>query len=732
MKAKNSYFSRYLGYKLLKHKVLLIVSLVANILALPLMALVTSVNTEKVCDLLISSTDAMRRTEEFQNAFYNLTLPIDNAFNICVIAFAVLAVIALITPPTVMSYSYKQADSDMYLSLPISTKSRFFADTLAGAIISLFPLALNFLGGILLTGRTAQVLAEKSGAFNGIVMHQSSYLTVSHACELFNHVAVVGIIFVSCVYFISLFFAGCTSKKSTSIIYSIITPLILTGIGIFTSMLIGRTAHGITNWKDVQEISSYIAPFGILKTGWERFNDVTIYRSVIDVSELNIPSGIIITHIVACLLFLLGALICAVKRKAENTDKPFAIEFVYKIIITLFVALLVSAVVAVTAFYYTINVTLAIITMIIALIIYLTVQLIHYKSIKKLPKLLLHFGISATVFFAVFVGVAFSDGFGAAHYVPSPDEIESVEVSNMITGIRSDNNLSFIHRSDIELVTSLHKKCVEEKVQTGFDFEITYKLKNGETVVRSYEDGAKGSTVGSQVRNGLLSSPTTMQQLLPKEYKIGPDSYGSFILIDGTTETNRLSPNGITELLKAIRLDYVKGTLLEGKTIGRVSFCWEDGPMSQQYGTIFVKENSENVLEVLRDENNYMIKEESDFYRTTDNIPRADRIAVIIGDNNYWYNTKSDTDRFLYIRHRDFENEKVRELMSLVELGENGLYDYSKDYGVWVDKLDIYSVYIGIREENVERALTLINEIKADREKSGDNIDFTDFYLFGE
>ena len=37
----------------------------------------------------------------------------------------------------------------------------------------------------------------------------------------------------------------------------------------------------------------------------------------------------------------------------------------------------------------------------------------------------------AAVFFTVFVGIAFSDAFGMARYVPTLDEIESIEVDNV-------------------------------------------------------------------------------------------------------------------------------------------------------------------------------------------------------------------------------------------------------------------------------------------------------------
>ncbi len=729
MKLTDTYFSRYFFYKLFKHKVLLIVSLVANILALPLMSIVLSSSVEGIYNLITTSTEQSRKSYEFERTLSELTGASQSAFLICVIVFAVISVISLITPTVIMTYNHRRSDNDMHLSLPLTTRGRFLADALAGFVIAVLPLAINFLGGLIFIGKGAGILSANADFFAKYKMTGISLLTVNYAYDFFILASIVGITIVSGVYFSSLFFASCTGKKSSSIIFSIVAPAILMGTGIFVSYLIMNTARGIMEWQAVLDIPCYIAPFGMLKMGWDKLNDALIYLRRDGASVLHIPLSVIITHIATSVLFFFGAFICAVKRKAENTEKVFSIGFIYKVIITLFVVFMMSFIVSDNSYIHSVNVPKMIIGVAVALVIYLAVQLLHYKSVKKLPRLLLHFGVSAAVSLTAFILIAFSQGLGAALYMPSVDEIESITVPNIAVGIRTEGDIVLTEKEDIELIISLHKKCIEENMGTGLYFGMTYKLKNGETVLRAYDYSDEETSVRTEVRESLLSSQTFMEQLLPENDNYDPDAEGSFILNDGEMTAENLLPDGVMKFIDAIRLDFKAGTLTEGKTIGRVQLYWIDSPGHSASASVFVKEGSENILKVLKDEHNYSKKDTSTYYDSTDDISEEDRIAVIIGNRKYDYNYKLHTDHFLYIRNKDLENEKVKELLSLIDFGENG-YASVSSYGIWLDSQNLVEHCCGIRGKNINRASELIAEIKAERKINNDEVDFTGFTLY--
>ena len=110
MKLTDTYFSRYFFYKLFKHKVLLIVSLVANILALPLMAIITSSSVEGIYNILANLTEEAPLSFETRTALKNLAGSAENAFIICIFVFAALTIISLAAPTVIMSYNNKRSD----------------------------------------------------------------------------------------------------------------------------------------------------------------------------------------------------------------------------------------------------------------------------------------------------------------------------------------------------------------------------------------------------------------------------------------------------------------------------------------------------------------------------------------------------------------------------------------------------------------------------------------------
>jgi hypothetical protein len=328
-----------------------------------------------------------------------------------------------------------------------------------------------------------------------------------------------------------------------------------------------------------------------------------------------------------------------------------------------------------------------------------------------------------------FILIAFSQGLGAALYMPSVNEIESITVPNIAVGIRTENDIVLTEKEDIELIISLHKKCIEENMDTGINFGMIYKLKNGETVLRAYDYGDEETSIPAEVRESLLSLQTVIEQILPETDNYDPDAEGSFILKDGGMTAENLLPDGVMKFIDAIRLDFKAGTLTKGKTIGRVELYWEDSPGHFASASVFVKDGSENILKVLRDEHNYSKKDTSIYYDSTSDISEEDRIVVIIGNRNYDFNYKSHIDNFLYIRNKDLQNEKVKELLSLIDFGENS-YASVSSYGIWLDSQNLVDHYCGIRGKNINRASELIAEIKAERKLNNVEVDFTGFTLY--
>ena len=715
MKLIDRYFSRYFFYKLAKHKVLLIVSLVANILALPLMAIITSSSVEGIYNVKTNLTEGAVISYETRKVLEGFADSVENAFVICIFVFAALTIISLAAPTLIMSYNNKRSDSDMYLSLPISTKGRFLADSLAGFVIAVLPLAINFLGGFIFIQKAAVISSEHYELFNTLITSDIGHICVCNAYDTFFFAATTGIITVTAVYFTSLFFACCTGRRAESIIYSLATPLIalLTINNLVTLIL--NTTRGITSWPELENISAHMPVFGTLFAGMGRFTKARTVSSEMVPEVLAFPVSVIISAIIICLLLLFAAYICTKKRKAENTGKPFAIELIYKVIMTLLVVCFVGLLVV----SFRKNQSGLAVSILVLFAIYMALQLFHYKSIKKIPMHLLHLVLTSAIAFGGFTLIGLSEGFGYGNYIPDIDAVQSVTVDESYTGIYNRDGLIYTDKKDIEMVSQLHKKCVDDNIETGYQFRITYKLKNGTVVSRSYIDGLNVHVdLGKEIRNTLLSSPATIDQVFGGEEISNVE--GTFIFKEDLTASG-LSEEGTKELMEAIKLDGNAKNLTSGKVIGAAELFWSDKDIYIN-ATIDITENCENIISVLNNKENYVYARYNQFYGSSEKAAEPDSICMFIEnltDDDF------STDKNFYIRNKDKENDKVKALFELIEFSS---FMLSQSYYVAVNASPI-SMYIS--EENADEAERLIKEIEAEREKSGDNIDFTDCILFG-
>lgn len=713
MKLTDSYFSRYFFYKLAKHKVLLIVSLVANILALPMMAIITSSSVEGIYNILANITEKTPISYETRKVLESLAGSADTAFVICILVFAALTIISLTTPTLIMSYNNKRPDSDMYLSLPISTKGRFLADSLAGFVIAVLPLAINFLGGFIFIQKAAGVLSEHFELFNSLSVTDFTRLCVCNAYDMFFLAATTGIITVTAVYFTSLFFTCCTGRRAESVIYSIATPLIALLIINNLVTLILNTTRGITSWPELENIPAHMPVFGTLFAGMGRFTKARTVMSEVVPEVLAFPVSVIISAIIICLLLLFAAYICTKKRKAENTGKPFAIELIYKVIMTLLVVCFVGLLVV----SFRKNQSGLAVSILILFAIYMALQLFHYKSIKKIPMHLLHLVLTSAIAFGGFTLIGLSEGFGYGNYIPDAGAVQSVTVDESYSGIYKRDGLIYTDKEDIEMVSQLHKKCVADNVETGYQFRITYKLKNGTVVSRSYINGLNVHVdLGKEIRNTLLSSPATIGQVFGG--KDISNVEGSFILKEGLTASG-LSEEGTKELMEAIKLDGNAKNLTSGKVIGAAELFWTDKDIYIN-ATIDITENCENIISVLNNKENYNYSRYNHFYASSETAAEPDSICMFIEnliDDDFSMGSN------LYIRNKDKENDKVKALFELMEFN----YGFSETYRVAVNATPI-SMYI--LEENADEAERLIKEIEAERKKNGDKPDFTDCLLY--
>lgn len=99
-------------------------------------------------------------------------------------------------------------------------------------------------------------------------------------------------------------------------------------------------------------------------------------------------------------------------------------------------------------------------------------------------KTFIAFGVTALALYVSFVAIKL-DPLGRVTYVPGPDEVESVLLMDYYSSYPRYNNI-ITNREDIKKITDAHKALIDVSAKQGGDFSVYYRLKNGTTIVRTY------------------------------------------------------------------------------------------------------------------------------------------------------------------------------------------------------------------------------------------------------
>ncbi len=453
---KNSYFHKYFSYQMWRLTTCTVFSIIFAILGTPALSVAR---------------------ELMDNSTYDyISIPLTIVGIISVVGMFCMS---FATPVIACQHLYKKVNADNILSLPVTATERFFGDMCAIFLSYFVPLG-------------ASLIATKC-----ISSEEQSFL--------FLKIFIIMIMFV----LFNTTIMTCCGRLAECIIYPIALNLAIMIIPLFGVALSYSYATGvsydITNIA-VQSPVMLISPIG----AFLRLFDIYYHM----LSSIMLPL-IIITIVYGALAYLGYRF-----RKAENIGKPFVFRFAYIVFSSL-------TAVAVTVIYFSafneMTAPLLIPLAILLFIIMLVMEVIFTKSFKLLGKFFIRYGITFVGSVALCIGLLVSKGFGASYYIPDTKDIDYVDIgfSTRVYITKTENNVprhnyvgNNILTSDpetIDLIRAEHEYIIDKataeakqfNIFTGFystEYEgsdsevetysnVTYYLKNGKTVCRSYEQG---------------------------------------------------------------------------------------------------------------------------------------------------------------------------------------------------------------------------------------------------
>lgn len=413
---------------------------------------------------------AYRNLEEFQKAFVQAA---QDALGFQESLFITVAISAVIIGHQGFAYLNDRRKVDMYHSVPVSKKRRFFVIYVNGIIIYLTAALFSLVIGT--------VVAAKQGAVTGSVL------------------AVIGIAFVwNLIWFLVIY-------------HTMILAVMLTGnnfVALCAFAVLSAYEYILYScistfkYNFFERVNDYYVPFGTkLSVLDDYINHTYELKSMSKPQEMaQAALPYLGKWVILALVLFIAAYVCYNKRMSEAAGKAIAfrkIKPVIKILVVVEVSMIVGGIVRDAAYE---NDMLMLTGMIVGAVICCAVMEVIYEFDLKC---ILHHWISSCAavlcVLAVFCIFKF-DLLGYDSYVPDADQVESVLFEpNADYGNYWNEELEYVSRNSylmehmhitaVEDVLTLARKDQQESYESMNDprrVEVVYHLKSGRDVERTF------------------------------------------------------------------------------------------------------------------------------------------------------------------------------------------------------------------------------------------------------
>ena len=275
------------------------------------------------------------------------------------------------------------------------------------------------------------------------------------------------------------------------------------------------------------ELAMYLCPV-VAFTGGKFVTVKSVYDSYTGLWEAEFQGFIggdwlqLLSAFGIMLVFLGGALLLYRRRKIESAGDFIAVRFMAPVFLVLY-SFCIGAVL------YLIGDDSYIFLMVGVVIGFFTgLMLLHKKVNVFRKKAWLSLGILLVLFLAS-LGLTKLDIFGVTTFVPQPGQVEYASLSDNIyyvTSISSGENFEEAVRletqEELTALAEIHQLLLEKNQNAAKDIQITYKLKDGRTLIRRYSYSSNSEASKKlkplQSRLDLFEDPEILENVVEITY----------------------------------------------------------------------------------------------------------------------------------------------------------------------------------------------------------------------
>ena len=697
---KKNFFISYLCYKLFRNKNLLIISALFSALCIPLFSICMSICIGMVNSAVANSEFDPQKIYDMQNNIDTISLV---GFSVALVSALIVVVLTFVIVNSTFSYNLKKCDSDMYLSLPLTTSQRFFGDLLTGTVISILPMAIcgavssaivSASGiGIDAGFTTTYLNAVGSGnmdneiniAIQGL-FSKTNNIIYRELPELVTYIFLALTVTLIFMYLFCVLINSFTGKTTDYIVYTIIAVAAVSAIVVsICGMALNRVTDSMSN-EEFSSVFMFASPAGMafaflssflssFKDGIYTIEETDGVYSALQTDRYNMYSVFNTRNIIIMIIVFavcLGLAYLATRlRKAEKTGSHFVFELPYHIIS-------LSVIFAVFSFAAIDDVVLVgdnarmtvIVCVIISAVVYFFIELTHGRKFKKIWQSLLRYVGTILCTLLVCNAVKSVDIFGLEHYVPVADNVKSVGISTSKLysdcGNLYDYTVNFSDKEIIKAITDYHSFITDNEyaycnnnyaasrspkgnhASDNSSIKLSYELYDGRIVTRRF-----GIEVDEQNYGDYAKALYDMRCAISKtdEYVRTVTSKEplqiKFFTKTGDIYGRMLNEDMNNKVLSAIGNDYKAGRNT-GKLVAIAALMYSPSDESYYDGiNIEIRENCTETLALLNNEANSVSLKQSTIETAKEelkNYMESDEYSEEDGYKNYLSYLYSVTD----------------------------------------------------------------------------------------
>ncbi|MDF1493645.1 ABC transporter permease [Caproiciproducens sp. CPB-2] len=474
-------------------------------------------------------------------------------------------IFVLVISVSLFGYMHQKRSVDLFHALPVGRTPMILGRLLAGLTALYAPILLNF------------ALIFVVGAAYPVQLPLCWVTVFSYLLWL--------LLICAAALCLSSFMAVCTGM-TTDMILSLLGinaayPLLIFLGDRFASSLLPGLHTGLT---PSSLIMTALSPF------MAAFMPYIVSGSQARSGVLAVDTGFYIWWIVFTLVLLAGTVLLYRKRRSECAESSFAfslpkngIRFMITAVTGLGLGLLLQSGTESSGNFF-----IGLIAG--SLAAHIVTETIYSRGFKQLKKSFVGYGVFMAVFVAAYAFLA-TGALGYDTRVPLAEDVASVTVRDPYTnngGILDGNHRllasitpTLTEKANIAKVTDFHKKIVQDKRShsypyslnggNGTSFTLTYHLKNGGAVDRTYYFEYKNDGQGNPISPlGEIADTREYKETQDLLFYVEPEYMKSVDLEPWSgEESTTFAPdlNTKKELLDAMRQDYLDGKLSNGKNL---------------------------------------------------------------------------------------------------------------------------------------------------------------------